>query len=487
MNKKVIRATKWSFITEIIAKLIAPFVNMILARLLTPEAFGSVATITMIISFAEIFTDAGFQKYIVQHEFKDDDDFNLGVNVAFWSNFCLSLIAVLCIGVFKNQISNIVGEPALSNGIAVASVSIILVSFSSIQMAVYRRKFDFKTLFYVRIVVSLIPLIITVPLAFAFRNYWALIIGTIVSNIAQSVILTCKSTWKPQFKYSFKKFKEMFSFTSWTLLESITIWLTGYIGIFIVGRILNTYYLGLYKTAMTTVNAYMGIITSAVIPVLFSALSRCQDDEESYLRTFNEFQSAIGIFVIPMGVGIYVYRNLITNILLGSNWLNISDFMGLWGLVSAFAIVFSHLYSEVFRSKGRPDISLLSQFIHLCFLIPAIIISVNLSFEIFCTTRALIRFQIIFVNMLLAHYIFKIKIYETLKNVLPQFIAAALMGLAGYAMVSLSDNIIWQFSSVFICIVIYFTILLLFPGTRKKILSVEFVRKFTKSKNLSEK
>ena len=92
MNKKVIRATKWSFVTEIIAKFIAPFVNMILARLLTPDAFGSVATITMVISFAEIFTDAGFQKYIVQHEFKDDDDFNLGVNVAFWSNFCLSLI-----------------------------------------------------------------------------------------------------------------------------------------------------------------------------------------------------------------------------------------------------------------------------------------------------------------------------------------------------------------------------------------------------------
>lgn len=45
---------------------------MILARILAPEAFGVVATIAMIISFAEMFTDAGFQKYLVQREFKDD-------------------------------------------------------------------------------------------------------------------------------------------------------------------------------------------------------------------------------------------------------------------------------------------------------------------------------------------------------------------------------------------------------------------------------
>ena len=58
MNQKIGQAAKWSSITEIIAKLISPITNMILARLLVPEAFGIVATITMVISFAEIFTDA---------------------------------------------------------------------------------------------------------------------------------------------------------------------------------------------------------------------------------------------------------------------------------------------------------------------------------------------------------------------------------------------------------------------------------------------
>ena len=59
LSPKVGAAVKWSTITEIIAKLISPILNMILARLLSPEAFGLVATVTMVVTFAEVFTDAG--------------------------------------------------------------------------------------------------------------------------------------------------------------------------------------------------------------------------------------------------------------------------------------------------------------------------------------------------------------------------------------------------------------------------------------------
>ena len=71
LNKKIGQATKWSTVTEISSKLITPVTNAILARLLVPEAFGVVATLTLVITFAEIFTDAGFQKYLVQRDFED--------------------------------------------------------------------------------------------------------------------------------------------------------------------------------------------------------------------------------------------------------------------------------------------------------------------------------------------------------------------------------------------------------------------------------
>lgn len=67
LNNKILNATKYSSITEIFAKIVSPITNMIFARILLPEAFWVVATVTMIVSFADMFTDAGFQKYLIQH------------------------------------------------------------------------------------------------------------------------------------------------------------------------------------------------------------------------------------------------------------------------------------------------------------------------------------------------------------------------------------------------------------------------------------
>ena len=70
-------------------------------------------------------------------------------------------------------------------------------------MALYKRSFDFKTLFWVRIVGIMIPLVITIPLAFLTRSYWALIIGMIVLNLSNALILTAKSQWKPNIFLSY--------------------------------------------------------------------------------------------------------------------------------------------------------------------------------------------------------------------------------------------------------------------------------------------
>ena len=234
-NNQIIKATKWSSITEIVAKLITPITSVVLARLLTPEAVGVVTTLTMVIIFAEIFTDAGFQKYLIQHEFKDEVDRTQSTNVAFWSNLVMSLLIWLFIGMFCEPLATMVGNPGLGHVLTIACVSIPLAAFSSIQIALYKRDFDFKTLFKVRIVGICIPLIVTIPLALWLRNYWALVIGTIAVNLVNAVLLTVYSKWKPSLYYSFAKLKEMFSFTIWSMIEAVSIWMTSYIDVFIIG------------------------------------------------------------------------------------------------------------------------------------------------------------------------------------------------------------------------------------------------------------
>lgn len=471
LNTKVKTATKWSTITEIAAKLVAPITSMVLARLLTPEAFGIVATLNMVITFAEIFTDAGFQKYLVQHEFKDERDREESTNVAFWSNLVMSLIIWGIIAVFNAPLAKLVGNPGLGYVLVIACISIPLAAFSSIQMALYKRDFDFKTLFKVRIVGVLIPLLVTIPLAFWLCDFWALVIGTICVNITNAVLLTVFSKWKPRRFYSFAKLKEMLSFTIWSMIEAVSIWLTAYVDVFIVGTMLSQYYLGLYKTSSALVGQMMALITAITTPILFSALSRLQNDEKEFQTLFFKFQKLVGLLVIPLGVGIYLFSDLITEIILGNQWMEASGFVGLWGLTSAITIVLSHFSSEVYRAKGKPKLSVLAQVLHILVLWPTILIAVKYGFEVLYIARSLVRFELIFVNLCIMGFVIKMPVWKMFMNIAPSCVAACCMILV-LLLPQESNYWISTLYAIF-AVIIYLGIIMLFPTERHLLLNIK--------------
>ena len=113
LSKKISKATKWSSLTEIFSKIISPFTTIILARLLDPTAFGAIATITMIITFTKLFTDAGFQKFIIYYEFDDNHNKKSIINVAFTVNIFISFALWFLIIIFKDPIAFIVGNLTL--------------------------------------------------------------------------------------------------------------------------------------------------------------------------------------------------------------------------------------------------------------------------------------------------------------------------------------------------------------------------------------
>lgn len=474
LNSKVLSATKWSAITEILGKLVSPITTMVLARILTPDAYGVVATIAMIISFSEIFSEAGFSRYIIQHEFKNEEDKYKSANVAFTTNLVLSLILWTIIIVFSAPLAELVGNPGLGVVIAVACVSIPIHSFSTIQRALYQRDFDFKTLFYARVAGILIPFVVTIPLAFYFRNYWALIIGTIVVNVANALILTICSRWKPSVTYfSFTRLKVMLAFSMWIVLDTILIWFTEYIDIFLVGRYLDEYYLGLYKTSTNLVGQIVALITAAVLPVMLPTLSRLQNDKEQMRAMVLKFQKMVGIILLPMGVGIFVFSDLIVEIMLGPQWLEASGFVGLWGLMSAITIIFSRFCSHIYPAMGKPRLSVLAQILHLVALVPAVVISVHYGFETLYVTRSLIRIEGILVNLVIAYCLIRITFKHYTKNIYPEILSAMVMGVCAYSLLQISDNLLASLLWVSISIIIYFAVLQMFPGEKKLMLDLK--------------
>lgn len=479
LNTKVRIATKWSTVGEVAAKLVTPISSMVLARLLTPEAFGVVTTLTMIISFAEIFTDAGFQKYLVQHRFVDEQDRDESTNVAFWCNLIMSFFIWGIIAIFSAQLATLVGNPGLGHVLIIACVSIPLAAFSSIQMSLFKRDLDFKTLAKVRFISTLIPLFVTVPLAFWLRSYWALVFGTITVNLVNATLLTFFSRWKPKLSFNFEKLQEMFSFTIWSMIEAISIWLTGYVDVFIVGTMLSQYYLGLYKTSSALVGQIMGLITAITTPILFSALSRLQNDEMEFQRLFFRFQKMVGLFVIPLGTGIFLFNDITTEIILGSQWSEAAGFVGLWGLTSAITIVLSYYSSEVYRAKGKPKLSVLAQIMHLIVLWPTVLIAVKYGFETLYISRSLVRFEMIAVNLCIMKWAVKMPVDKMFANIFPSCMAASLMFFV--VLLPSSESICINIIYISLALTLYLIVVMCFPEERKLLLNLFKINNYSKN------
>jgi len=472
--QRISNSTKWSALAEVAAKLVLPVVNMILARILTPEAFGVVATVNIAISFAEIFQDAGFQKYIIQHEFLSEEDFNQNANVAFWTNLLLSAFIWIVIVLFRDNIALLIGEAKLGLEIAVASISLPIFALTSIQISYLKRTFNYRKLFWLRTITSVIPLVVTVPMAIILKSHWALIIGTIARNVVQAVVLYAATTWKPRFYYSIKLLKQMTSFCMWSLLESISIWLTANVCTLIVTHIMGVEIVGLYKTSMSTVTSIMGIISAATLSVLFSALSRLQNDETQMKKVFYDFQMIVAMFTIPLGAGIWLYRDLVVTVLLGEAWIKCSDFIGMYGFAMAIAIVTNSFFSEYYRAKGKPKLSMVAQLLYLGIQIPSIAIACQRGFNALCITTTVIMLCFSGIHFGISKINFGIRFEIILRNFFPIFIATGIMSVVSILIRPLSSGYVWSFLSIFVCIVVYAALLISLKPLRERIRKSEF-------------
>lgn len=478
ISGKAVEATKWSLLTQVASKLITPITTIVLAHIMAPEVFGVIALVTMVTSFADLFSDAGFQKYLIQHEYESDTRFILSCNVAFWTNLSISLLLWAIIALFRDQLAVVLGNPSIGMAIAVACASLPLTSIVSVQIAVYQRSFDFRTLFYSRTVSALLILLLSVPLAFVGWGYWSLVWGTIASNFFLAVWLSAQSAWRPSFVYSFLELGRMLSFSSWTLIEALSIWLTNWIGAFILGTMMSTYYVGLYNTSTTAVNAVIAVVTSAVNPVVFATLSRFQFDRARFDRSFYLMQKYLGFVVIPLSVALFAFSDLAVGLGLGEAWMEASTFFGLYALSSAFVVVLGHIASDAYRSLGKPRYSLLAQLGFLLFLVPALFVGAKSGFSVLSVLVPSCRLLgTLIVHFAICRWLMKLSPKRMFFELRWVYFAATLVGAIAFALIRLLKlSLVGQAVLLVLSIVAYFVLCVIFKDLRGTM--IELVNRF---------
>lgn len=473
LEQATARAMKWSSLTEILAKFISPLINMILARILAPEAFGVLATVTMVISFGEIFVDSGFQKFLVQHEFQSADEEKRYMSVAFWANLVFSLLIWGLLIVFCKPIAYLASGDSGEKGylIAIAGITIPLHGVIGIQNCNLKKKLEFKQLFFVRIVAALVPLFITLPLALLGLDYWSILIGNIAGAVIRSFMLVLVSKFVPSWYFNFRELKYMLSFGVWTFLDGIAVWATNWIDSLLIAHLMSDYHLGLYKNSLSTITALFTMVTSALTPVLFSALSRLQDDKIKFNSMFLSVQKSLCTILLPLSVGIFLYSNLATDILFGNSWAEAADIIGIMSLMTGLRTIFVSIYSNAYHARGKFYIPLMLQIIDLIVLVPACIISANFGFWPLVYTRAFIKLDLIIPEIIVVFLLCGITPKETAKNLLPSIISTVVMSIVALLLQQISNALWWSIISIMLCIIVYFVTLFLFKTERETFLT----------------
>lgn len=464
IDAEVRKATKWSLITELLAKFVSPITGMILARLLTPEAFGVMASIMVVTSFAEMFADAGFQKYFVQHEFYDETEKRKCFGTALMTSCIVAMLIWMLIIFFAEEIAVLLGTAEVAAGIKVAGFGLVLTSFNGMQTAIFKRKFQFKLLFKLRMITLAVPLLVTIPLAYFGFGFWALVFGMLAQQGAMCIV---------QARYTDMPFlqgidgvslRRMLSFSLWTLFESITIWFSTYGGMFLIGVLLSSYYLGLYRGVLTLTGAAFGLITGSIVPVLFAALSRLQSNMLEFRNLFYDVQSKVALLLMPLGVLLLVYADVAVNIMLGEQWHEGDFFFGVWSLTMTFSILVNSLASEAIRAKGMPRLSAFSQILHFPVLWGALWYGAKFGFDMVALGMCASSLWLDVVKTFMLRQMLGISVRKMAGNILNAALPAAMAGVVAWSLRQVLAS--YEAAAVIISVTIFSICYLLLLATR---------------------
>jgi PST family polysaccharide transporter len=382
ITAKAVRSLKWSALTEVVSRTAGPIIFVVLARLLTPDDFGVMATAMIAISFSQMFWDAGLSKALIQTKACPEE----AAHVVFWTNVILGLLIYLLLFIAAPAIALFFKSPASCPVLRVLALQIVLASLTSVQQALFVRDLNFRGLFWIKLLTALIPAFFSIPLALYGYGVWALVAGSLAGQIINLLLLWRKSDWRPQFRYDWFMARSLFTFGFWVLLESIGAWLIVWGDNLIVGHFLGVHDLGVYRTGWMMVTIIFGLVLNPFLPILYPTFSRMQDDLPTLKSAFHRVNRVIFALALPMGTGLLLLGSETALLLFGEKWQGLGFVLGVLGFMYGISWLVG-INAELYRAMGRPDMNTKLMYFALLYYIPAYYITAQYGLDTFTMTR----------------------------------------------------------------------------------------------------
>lgn len=388
-------ALKWSFLAEIAAKAIQPVVFIALARLLTPEDFGVMTAAMMVIAFSQIFWEAGMGKALIQRQ----TDVEAAANAAFWINVGLGLfMAVLLYASARPIALTFFQDERVTAVLQVMTLQIMLGALSSVQTALLQKEMDFKRLFWVRFATITLPGLASIPLAWYGWGYWALVAGSLVGQLVQTVILWSISHWRPAIRFRSSDLQSLTRFGAWVSGVSLLAWYYQWIDMLFIGKYLGAKLLGEYRIAAQLNTLIFSMIFAPVLPVLYAHLAmlfsrRLQSD--SIIQTILAIAAWLSI---PVGLSVFLLSQPIVEFALTTQWEGAESIIAWMAIIQMLGHL-SAFNGEVYRATNRPDLEGKVWLVGVLFYTPAYYMLAKTSMDAFLAGRVILVILFYFMHV----------------------------------------------------------------------------------------
>jgi len=248
VTKKMAAGIAWMSLTRIGIKALALVNTVVLARLLVPADFGIVAMAVSVIAGLELFRAFNFDLALIQRQHADRSLYD----TAWTFNVLLGLVLALALAVAAFPAATFFNEPRLASVIHALTISVLVSGFENIGVIAFRKDLAFSREFALRMVQKACATAITLPLAFYWRSYWALVVGMVSGDLFSVLISYYAHPFRPRF--SLKAWRDLFSFSKWLLANNVLWFLRDRSPDYLLGRLAGAGALGLFTISFEISN-----------------------------------------------------------------------------------------------------------------------------------------------------------------------------------------------------------------------------------------
>lgn len=401
--------------------------GIILARLLSPDAYGVIGMLSIFMCIVSTFIDCGFSQALISKQNRTQADFS----TEFWFNIGVGIAGYFILFLSSPWIADFYNMPILSPILKVIGLGIVINSLCVVQSAQFAIQLDFKTPAKISVFTQMVSGIVGIALAYCGWGVWALVFQQVGSSLFNAILLWRLAGWRPTMEFSKDSFRYLWGYGSKVLGASLIQQVYDNLYPLVIGKFFNASQLGLYSRANGFATLPSTNLSSILGSVTFPVLSKLNNDKDKLIAVYVKMIRCTSFLVFPLMIGMAAVAGPLVKLLLNPQWngciimLQILCFALIWQPLSFLQI-------NLLKVVGRTDIILKLEILKRSVGLITIFVSIPFGVIGMCWGFALFYIYSFTLNTVFTSKTFQISFKRQIKDIIPILLNALIMGLVVY-------------------------------------------------------